>query len=93
MYKYTINSINEETGVPNITYVLSDGETENTENLFNAVGLDKEQLDNFMNNYCQDYETGLEVEHKKDADIATSISVATPILGTQQSPKILTKLK
>jgi len=60
---YKIVSINQKTGVPTITYTTGEGNT-NTENLSNAVGLDKDGLDTFMRDYMAAFDTGKTIENQ-----------------------------
>jgi hypothetical protein len=70
---YTVNYIDSESGIPNVTYTLSDG-TQNTENLASAPLDSKVNLDDFMSKYIAAYETGLaDVTIKVDPAITAGI--------------------
>lgn len=56
--QFTINLIDQTTGVPNITYT-TDGGNNNTENFANAVGLNLDDLTAYLINYCQAYDNGI----------------------------------
>lgn len=55
---YQINSVDKETGIPNITYTTEQGNL-NTESLANARGLTLEELHLYMIQYCKDYDNGV----------------------------------
>ena len=61
--QYTINSIDETTGIPNITYTTKAGYTD-TGNLANAVGLDVDALNQFIFDFCEAYDAGKAIEDK-----------------------------